>query len=164
MTRPRSAADLDWLMRELGTDLELAFVGPSGWWEDADLRDGRAATGTPRRRDLVVASELRAAEQLLVNRLMTHRGELAPLGHPTYGSRHHDLIGEPNVDRTRNLIKLYVLEAMRAEPRVQEIVSCRVYAPHDPPRDQVRIELVVRLIDQPNPLNLVVPFSLEVSP
>jgi len=164
MSARRSAAELDWLMRELGTDLELGFVGPAGWWEDADLRDGRGASGTPRRRDLVVVSEVRAAEQLLVNRLMTHRGELAPLGHPEYGSRHHDLIGQPNVDRTRNLIKLYVLEALRAEPRIQKIESCKVYAPHDPPRDQVRIELVVRLIDQPDPLNLVVPFSLEMSP
>ena len=103
MTR-RSAAELDWLMRQLGTDLELGFVGPAGWWEDADLRSARSSAGTPRREDLKVADKLRAADQLLVNRLMTHRGELAPLGHPTYGSRHHDLIGQPNVERTRNLI------------------------------------------------------------
>jgi hypothetical protein len=38
-----------------------------------------------------------------------------------------------------------------------------VYAPHDPPRDQVRIELDVLLIEQDTPLNFVVPFSLEVS-
>lgn len=160
----RTAAELDWLLQELGTDLELGFVGPAGWWEDADLRSGRATAGTPRRNDLAVASKIRAAEQLLVNRLMTHRGELAPLGHPAYGSRHHELIGQPNVERTRNLIKLYVLEALRAEPRIAEIVSCKVYAPHDPPRDQVRIDLVVRLIDHPDPQNLVVPFSLETSP
>lgn len=160
----RSAADYDWLMTQLGTDLELGFVGPAGWWEDADLAAARSAHGTPRKRDLAVADRLRAADQLLVNRLMTRKGELAALGHPDYGSRHHELIGEPNVPRTRNLIKLYVLEALRGEPRISEIVSCKVYAPHDPPRDQVRIELVVRLIDAPNPLNLVVPFSLEVSP
>lgn len=157
----RSPAELDRVLQELGTDLELAFVGPAGWWEDADLRSSR---GSPRRRDLVVASQVRAAEQLLVNRLMTQRGELAALGHPDYGSRHHELIGEPNVDRTRNLIKLHVLEALRAEPRLDEIVECRVFAPHDPPREEVRIEAVVRLIDEPAPLNLVVPFSLEVSP
>jgi phage baseplate assembly protein W len=163
MTR-RSAADLDWLMTQLGTDLQLGYVGPSGWWEDADLMAARSAHGTPRKQDLAVADRLRAADQLLVNRLMTRKGELAALGHPDYGSRHHELIGEPNIARTRNLIKLHVLEAMRGEPRVQEIVSCKVFAPHDPPRDQVRIELVVRLIDEPNLLNLVVPFSLEVSP
>jgi phage baseplate assembly protein W len=160
----RTAAELDRLMRELGTDLELGFVGPAGWWEDADLKAARSTHGTPRKRDLAVVEGVPAADQLLVNRLMTRRGELAALGHPDYGSRHHELIGEPNVARTRNLIKLYVLAALRDEPRIAEIVSCKVYAPQDPPRDQVRIELVVQLVDQPAPLNLVVPFSLEVSP
>lgn len=157
----RSPAALDRLMRELGVDLRLRFGGPSGLFEDADLS---AALGdrVPRRRDLETVRDLEAAEQLLVNRLKTQKGELAPLGHPDYGSRHHELIGEPNVERTRNLIKLYVLEALAREPRVAKVLSCRVYAPHDPPRSDVRIELEIRLIDEPNPLNLVVPFSLEV--
>ena len=86
-------------------------------------------------------------------RLKTQRGELAPLGHPDYGSRHHELIGQPNVERTRNLIKLYVLQALADEPRVQKVLACVVYAPHTPPRDQVRIEIELRLIDEPNPLN-----------
>ncbi len=43
---------------------------------------------------------------------------------------------------------------------MEEIVAIRVYAPHHPPRDQVRIEAEVRLIGQDAPLNLVVPFSL----
>ena len=34
---PRTAAELDLLYRQLGTDLALQFAGPSGWWEDADL-------------------------------------------------------------------------------------------------------------------------------
>ena len=92
---------------------------------------------------------------------MTRRGELAALGHPGYGSRHHELIGEPNVARTRNLIKLHVLNALNEEPRVQKGLDCKVYATHDPPRDQVRIEASLRLIDRHEPLNLVVPFSLE---
>jgi phage baseplate assembly protein W len=159
----RSPAELDRLMKELGTDLDLRFVGPAGWWEDADLRSARAATGTPRGTDLAVASEIHSAEQMLVNRLMTHKGELTPLGHPEYGSAHHDLLGEPNVERTRNLIKVRVLEALRHEPRIDKVLSCTVYATHDPPRDEVRIDMTVQLIDLPVPLNLVVPFSLEGS-
>jgi phage baseplate assembly protein W len=160
MTR-RSSAALDRLMRELGVDLALRFIGPAGMFEDADL-SAALTDRVPRRRDLEAVRDLAAAEQLLINRLKTQRGELAPLGHPDYGSRHHELIGEPNVERTRNLIKLHVLEALAREPRVQKILSCRVFAPHDPPRSEIRIEIEVRLIDQPNPLNLVVPFSLEV--
>ena len=160
--RRRSAAELDVLMRQLGTDLALRFPGPAGEWEDADLVAERRSTPTPARTDLGLVSGLTAADQLLVNRLKTRKGELGALGHPEYGSRHNELIGEPNVERTRNLIKLYVLEALSHEPRIKKVLACRVYAPHSPPRDQVRIELDVLLIGQPNPLNLVVPFSLEV--
>lgn len=160
MTR-RSPAALDRLMRELGVDLALRFAGPAGFFEDADL-DAALTDRVPRRRDLQTVSGLDAADQLLANRLKTQRGELAALGHPDYGSRHHELIGEPNVERTRNLIKLHVLDALSREPRVQKVLSCRVFAPDDPPRSDVRIVLEVRLIDEPNPLNLVVPFSLEV--
>jgi phage baseplate assembly protein W len=84
---------------------------------------------------------------------------LAALGHPNYGSRHHEQIGQPNTERTRNLVKLHVLEAMRHEPRIAEIVRCDVTTA-ERPRDMVRIELDIRLIDEPNVLNLVVPFEL----
>lgn len=159
----RSAAELDVLMRRLGTDLALGFAGPGGLFEDADLELRRAPLGVRGAADLDVVSGVPAAEQMLVNRLKTQQGELAPLGHPDYGSRHHELIGQPNVDRTRKLIKLYVLQALAQEPRVQKVLGCVVYAPHTPPRDQVRIEIELRLIDEPNPLNLVVPFSLEAA-
>ena len=104
-------------------------------------------------------SGIAAAEQMLVTRLKTQRGELAGLGHPDYGSRHHELIGEPNVARTRDLIKLHVLDALRREPRVT-VLRCEVRADATPPRDTVRIELDLRLLDDDTPLNLVVPFSL----
>jgi phage baseplate assembly protein W len=158
--RRRTAAELDLLMRRLGTDLALEFPGPAGAFDTADLAAVRPPERVPRRTDLSVVAGVDSAVQLLVNRLKTQRGELAPLGHPDYGSRHHELIGEPNVDRTRNLIKLYVLQALADEPRVQEVLDCRVFAAHSPPRDVVRIEIDVLLIDEPNPLNLVVPFSL----
>ena len=163
MTARRSPGELDLLMRELGSDLDLRFVGPAGWWEDADLIPSFTAGRTPRRKDIAIASKIASAEQLLVNRLKTQKGELTALGHPEYGSRHHELIGQPNVARTRNLIKLRVLEALRHEPRIAKVLSARVYAPHDPPRDEVRIDLVIELIGAPDPLNLVVPFSLEVA-
>jgi phage baseplate assembly protein W len=158
----RTPAELDVLMKRLGTDLELSYAGPGGYFEDADLttvRAGERARGA----DLGVVREIPAAEQLLANRLKTQRGELASLGHPDYGSRHHELIGQPNTERTRNLIKLYVLEALGREPRVEKVLGVAVYAPHDPPRDQVRIELDVLLIEEDNPLNFVVPFSLGVN-
>lgn len=161
MTR-RSGAETDRRLRELGSDLALSFPGPAGWWEDADLRPHTAADARGPV-DLDIVGGVDAADQLLVNRLKTQRGELAPLGHPEYGSRHHELMGQPNVERTRALIKLHVLEAMSHEPRVAKILSCEVTAAHHPPRDVVRIAMTVRIVDDVNPRNLVVPFSLELT-
>jgi phage baseplate assembly protein W len=158
MTR-RSAAQLDLLSRRLGRDLALEFPGPSGYWEDADL--GPARRGHPVRYDVGVVDGMRAAEQMLINRLKTHRGELAALGHPDYGSRHHELVGQPNVARTRDLVKLHVLDALRREPRIREVTRCEVRAESAPPREVVRIDIDLVLIEEDTPLNLVVPFSLS---
>ena len=72
------------------------------------------------------------------------------------------MIGEPNVERTRNRIKLYVLQALRHEPRIERVLSAEVRPDHDPPREVVRITIEAKLIGEQVPLNLVVPFSLEV--
>ena len=145
----------------IGTDLGLVYRSATGMFADADLDVVGTRAGNGLRRDVRVAAEMSAADQLLANRLQTRKGELEPLGHPEYGSRHHELVGEPNVERTRNLIKLYVLEALSHEPRIDRTLGCRVFAPHDPPRDQVRIEIEVVVIGESTPRNLVVPFSLE---
>ena len=155
----RSAAEIDRRLELLGRDLALFYPGPAGWWEDADL-----ATSVPDRAgaavDIDVVDGVEAADQLFVNRLKTHKGELAPLGHPEYGSRHHELIGQPNVDRTRALIKLHVLEALSHEPRIAKIRRCDVTPAHTPPRDVVRIVIDIDVIGEPNPRLLVVPFDL----
>jgi phage baseplate assembly protein W len=150
--RPR----IDDVGPQMGRDLELSWATGGGLFEGADLTH-RLAAG---RRDLVVAESIDSITQALINRLLTRRGELAPLGHPDYGSRHHELIGEPNVERTRNLMKLYVLQALRDEPRIEKVLRAQVLA-DKPPRDVVRIELTLRLIGAPTPVNLIVPFSLE---
>lgn len=154
---PRTAQSLAPL---LGRDLLLRYQSSSGFFEDADLTDRRAGV----ERDVQLADGLANLEQALANRLKTRKGELGALGHPDYGSRHHELIGEPNVDRTRHLIKLYVLQALRDEPRIEQVLSARVMPDHQPPRETVRIELALRVRGEPHPLNLVLPFSLGVTP
>jgi phage baseplate assembly protein W len=154
-----SAAEIDRRLELLGRDLALFYPGPYGWWEDADV-----ATTVPDRAgatvDLDVVAGVPAAVQLFVNRLKTRKGELEALGHPEYGSRHHELVGQPNVERTRALIKLHVLEALSHEPRIDKVLRCDVTAAHDPPRDVVRIVLELRVVDEPKPQLLVVPFDL----
>jgi phage baseplate assembly protein W len=147
----------------MGRDLRLDYTFGGGFFEDADLASATRAGSPVTRRDLAVADGVDAITQAIANRLKTRKGELASLGHSDYGSRHHELIGEPNVQRTRDLIKLYVLQALRDEPRIEKVLRADVAAEHDPPRESVRITLTVRLIRVAVPLNLVVPFSLEAS-
>jgi phage baseplate assembly protein W len=153
-----ASRDLQAIIPLLGRDLRLGYALGGGFFEDADLVAARSPAGEY---DLTAATGLDNLEQAIANRLKTRKGELASLGHPDYGSRHHELIGEPNVERTRNLIKLYVLQALRDEPRIERVLSAVVRAEQSPPRDTVRIELGLRVIGAPTPLNLVIPFSLE---
>ena len=139
MAPPRRT--LETLAPFMGRDLMLEYALRQGYFEDADLRSERAP-GRGVARDVALTDGIDNFTQAVANRLKTRKGELAALGHPDYGSRHHDLLGEPNVARTRNLIKLYVLQALRDEPR---------------------IEMTVRVLGQPAPLTLVLPFSLEVA-
>lgn len=147
----------------LGRDLLLDYIQGGGFFEDADLVERRSATHA-NEHDLVLADGLENLEQALANRLKTRKGELAGLGHPDYGSRHHELMGEPNIERTRNLIKLYILQALRDEPRIERVLEAKVRAEQDPPREVVRVELSLRVQGEPVPLNLVLPFSLGVTP
>jgi hypothetical protein len=150
----------------LGRDLDLGFLadeegrtlaGPS---TTADLQ-ARPRTGVrPRAFDLAVVEGKRNLVQALILRLKTARGELAGLGYPGYGSRHHDLVGEPNVQRNRELVKLYVLECLKQEPRLESIVRIAVRpGAGREGRDKVDIDLTVRMKGIPDPLNLVVPFA-----
>lgn len=154
----RTLRNAQTLAPALGRDLLLHWRSSSGMFEDADLDTLRRAGA----RDLALADGLADFEQALANRLKTRRGELAALGHPDYGSRHHALIGEPNVERTRHLIKLYVLQALRDEPRIEQVLAVDVQPEHQPPRETVRISLALRVQALPQPLNLVLPFSLGV--
>ena len=160
MAPPRRT--LETLAPFMGRDLMLEYALRQGYFEDADLHAARVP-GRGVARDVALTDGIDNFTQAVANRLKTRKGELAALGHPGYGSRHHELLGEPNVARTRNLIKLYVLQALRDEPRIEKVLEVKVSAEHNPPRDSVRIEMTVRVLGQPAPLNLVLPFSLEVS-
>ncbi len=98
--------------------------------------------------------------QALFLRFLTPAGELAILGHPDYGSKLHELIGELNNETNRNRAKLYVLRALSAEPRVKKVLSVRV-TQNLKNRTRMDIEVKLLAIDSDTPLNLVFPFFLE---
>lgn len=152
-----SATSIDEL---LGLDLWLDYRSSPGFYENADFRDELHANS---KRDLRVARGVDTIRQSIANRLKTRKGELSPLGHPNYGSRHHELVGEPNVERTRNLIKLYVLQALKQEQRIEKVLKAKVFAEQEPPRSTVRIELQLQIRKVALPLSIIVSFSLSES-
>jgi phage baseplate assembly protein W len=110
-------------------------------------------------RDLIVVGGHDNLAQALLLRFLTPFGELTLLGHPDYGSKLFDLIGELNNVANRNRARMYVLQALAAEPRVAEVLDLKVVQGGD--RVTVLISMTLRVIDSDTPLNLVLPFSFE---
>ncbi|GAA3816123.1 GPW/gp25 family protein [Cellulomonas soli] len=136
--------------RERGSDL---FVAP---------RPQTALPGAPASspQDLQRVEGVEDLQQALVLRFLTQVGELAHLGHPTYGSRLHELIGEPNTVTTRNRARLFALQALLDEPRVAAVRSITVETDRRRPT-WVDVRASVVAIDQVTELNLVFPVPLE---
>jgi phage baseplate assembly protein W len=110
--------------------------------------------------DLETVTRVDNLSQALLLRFLTEVGELALLGHPDYGSRLFELIGELNSETNRNRAKLFVLEALQAEPRVKEIKAVNVTQNlADRTRMDIRVSLLP--VDSDTLLNLVFPFFLE---
>ena len=141
----------------LGRDLLALYRVTDGRHEDVDLSTVPASARGAVVTDLVACASVDTAVQAVVHRIKTVRGELADLGHPEYGSRHHELVGQPNTVRNRNLVKLYLLQALALEPRIRKVLKASVDP--DPQRDRVTISLTLSFIGSPVPQDLVVPFN-----
>ena len=99
--------------------------------------------------------------QAVILRLLTPRGELAALGHPEYGSRVHELIGRENTKTQRNLLRLFVLEAMKLEPRVEKVVELAV---ETSPGTRSTVDVLLRV--KPVAADTIVtigPFAIELA-
>ena len=141
----------------LGRDLLATYGSHDGRYEDLDLGTAARAVRGATVADLEAGSGLDNGVQAVIHRIKTVQGEMNDLGHPDYGSRHHELIGQPNTERNRNLVKLYILQALALEPRIEKILKADVVA--DPQRDRVTIALTLHFIDAATPQDLVIPFS-----
>ncbi len=117
-----------------GTDLRLVFARDS---EGADLAVGL--------QDLETVSGVENLVQALTLRLLVDRGELDGLGHPRYGSRIRDLIGEPLDRANLELLRRYVRQELLRDPRVEEVLQVSV-TPHDARRDGVDVLARVRAV------------------
>jgi len=142
-----------------GTDLSLLtdLVNQSDRNKGEDLKiQKRPETNNF---DLATYSQAENLSQALLMRFLTPMGELAVLGHPTYGSRLYELVGERNVQRTHNRAKMFVLQALADEVRVAQVLKITVQQNQ---RDRTRMDINISLktIHSDTPLNLVFPFFL----
>jgi len=100
---------------------------------DIFLRDGAGgldfALGGPvgSSGDLTLAYGNDNAVQALTLRLRVNKGELAPLGWPDYGSRLHELIGEPDLARTQLKAQVFAREAALAPSLVEGMAQQVVF-------------------------------------
>lgn len=121
----------------------------------------RRVPNQPRRHtDLATVSGRDNLAQAIVLRLLTPRGELEGLGHPGYGSRLHRLIGRGNTATNRNLARLYILESLAEEPRIEEVETVDVVTRPER-RSLIDVTLEVRPIGSVDTVT-VGPFTLEL--
>src|SRR5215475_4392404 len=110
--------------------------------------------------DLTLAVGNDNAVQALSLRLRVRKGELSLLGWPDYGSRLHELIGEPDLPRTRLKAQVFARDAVEGDPRVIQVQSVDL-VPIPGERSVLRLAMSVLLIDEQTPLNLVFDLALE---
>lgn len=110
--------------------------------------------------DLTIASGRDNLAQAIIMRLLTPRGELAALGHPQYGSRLHELVGEMNTETKRNLVRLYILETLQRELRIEEIVDVTVTPAVEKP-SSVNVSLQVLPVGETQTVTIG-PITLEL--
>jgi len=138
MSTERLGRDLKIVEKDPGYDLNIS---PSG--------------------DLETIGEEYNLAQAIIMRLNTMQGELTDIGHSSYGSRLHELVGEPNNERTRELVRIYALESVNRDPRVEEVVNISVEQ-IEGDLNRIDISISVRATGLTSILNIVFPFYLEV--
>lgn len=80
-------------------------------------------------RDLQTTEGRANLAQAIVNRLLTRKGELARLGHPGYGSRLYQILGEPDNNRIRGRAEIYIRECLAQESRIEEVTQVKFSKP-----------------------------------
>jgi len=123
---------------------------------------GRVVADISMRRtgDIEIVEGRELMVQAIRNRLLTRKGELAPLGHPEYGSLLEDIIGEANTPDTHRVMEILVRDCLRYESRIRNIVSVTAI-PSTENRDEVFISVHVELAPEGEELKITYPLYLE---
>lgn len=99
--------------------------------------------------------------QAIINRLLTRKGELTGLGHPNYGSRLHQLIGEVNNIRIRGLAEIYIRESLALEPLIKEITQIAFAPPSRViDRDVLEVTIGVQPVGEKDEITITIPITV----
>ena len=160
MTRSFAIQSVDLAMTRYSGAPSPAPLASADSWGSLDLQvvPGRSRKGQKGANDLGTVSERANLAQALTLRLLTQLGALEPLGHPDYGCRLVTLIGRVSNDTTRHLARLYVIEAVRQEPRVKTLTALSVECAPGL-SETLHISLTVEPLADGDPLTL----SLELA-
>jgi phage baseplate assembly protein W len=99
--------------------------------------------------------------QAVINRLLTRRGELTSFGHPDYGSRLHELVGELNNLRLRALAEVYIRDCLAQESRIEKVR----YVTFEPPdrgidRDTLKVTIGISAVGEDKPFAINIPINI----
>jgi phage baseplate assembly protein W len=111
--------------------------------------------------DLDTATGRANLVQAIINRLLTRRGELTALGHPAYGSRLHELVGELNNLRLRALAEVYIRDCLAQERRIEKVR----YVRFEPPergidRNVLKVTIGISAVGEAQELTIIVPINI----
>jgi hypothetical protein len=104
--------------------------------------DASGLPGDDKSSTIAVAVGLQNLEMQLTHRLNTMRGELAVLGHPTYGSLIPSMIGKVDSDYWLERIKLEARMTIIEDPRISSIASLTLLVEADVIRIEVQAHIV----------------------
>ena len=99
--------------------------------------------------------------QAVINRLLTRKGELTSLGHPEYGSRLHELVGELNNLRLRALAEVYIRDCLSQERRIEKVR----YVTFEPPergidRNVLKVTIGISAVGEPQDVAIIIPINI----
>lgn len=140
----------------LGTDLRVVLGPPTMAAHDSSSLDLRLGAGDVNRSldGPMLLTGRHNLGQALVLRMLTPRGELAGLGHSTYGSRLHELIGQNKNESSRALCKAFVLEVLTQEPRVDDRAVAFAFDIASEGPTELRFAVTVTPVDGSDPLTV----------
>ena len=91
------------------------------------------------------------AAQAVYNRLITKLDELSSFGYTNYGNQSYEIIGNTDIELSKELITLYTTTCLLQEPRVSDVYSINVL--YSVNSFQVDVKLL--LIGEDTPTNII---------